>query len=133
MKHTVATCAHLLAALQWRFVDTKLDTATKLEVAHRSTGGWIAAATGSTRCRERSARCKARGGARSTRRGRGGGVRAQREAQVALGCATRGLAGQSRPEKDGRVRVSYPYLKQVLVSSVQLFLIEILTFNNICS
>jgi hypothetical protein len=89
MKHTVATCAHLLAALQWRFVDAKLDTATKLEVAHGSIGGWIAAVTSSTRCR--GAQCEARGtGMGAQHEARAVCVlRAQCEAQAALGCMTR--------------------------------------------
>jgi hypothetical protein len=37
MKHTVVTCAHLLAAPQWTFVDAELDAGTKLDaIARRS-------------------------------------------------------------------------------------------------
>jgi hypothetical protein len=32
MKHTVATCAHLLAAQQWRLVHAELDAGAELEV-----------------------------------------------------------------------------------------------------
>ena len=34
MKHTVATCAHLLAALQWKLVDAELNADAELKVAH---------------------------------------------------------------------------------------------------
>jgi hypothetical protein len=37
MKHTVATCAHLLATLQWTFIDAELDAGTELNaMAQRS-------------------------------------------------------------------------------------------------
>jgi hypothetical protein len=38
----VATCAHLLVALQWRLIDTELDAGTELEVAHgQADGSWL--------------------------------------------------------------------------------------------
>jgi hypothetical protein len=35
MKHTVATCVHLLAAIQWTLVNAELDTCTELDAWHR--------------------------------------------------------------------------------------------------
>jgi hypothetical protein len=35
MKHTVATCAHLLAALQWTLIDVELDAGTELNATTR--------------------------------------------------------------------------------------------------
>ena len=35
MKHTVTTCAHLLAALQWTLVDMKLGASTELDATAR--------------------------------------------------------------------------------------------------
>jgi hypothetical protein len=41
MKHTVTTCAHLLAAPQWRLVYAELDVGVELKVAHgRQANGW---------------------------------------------------------------------------------------------
>jgi hypothetical protein len=34
MKYTVATCAHLLAAPQWRLIYAELDAGAELKVAH---------------------------------------------------------------------------------------------------
>jgi hypothetical protein len=34
MKHTVTTCVHLLAAIQWTLVNAELDTCTKLDAWH---------------------------------------------------------------------------------------------------
>ena len=60
MKHTAATCAHLLAAPQWTLVDAKLDVGTELDVtAWRSDLG----------CAQRESRREARVAAeRSARR-----------------------------------------------------------------
>jgi hypothetical protein len=90
MKHMVATCAHLLVALPWRFVNAELDVITELEVAHdRQVDGsrprWKA--RGVEEC---SARCKARAGVHSARRGRG---------HMAQGA---GAGGWSYLEKDER-------------------------------
>jgi hypothetical protein len=35
MKHTVATCAHLLATPQWTLIDAELDADTELNVMAR--------------------------------------------------------------------------------------------------
>jgi hypothetical protein len=111
MKHTVAICAHLLATPNGGSLTyAKLDADTELEVAHGSTGRWITVVHG---------RHEAQGSAvRGARHGEGCAARvagrgARREAQAALGCAAQGQAGWSHPEKDGRLRVSYPYLIQV--------------------
>jgi hypothetical protein len=42
MKHTVATCVHLLVASQWRLVHAELNVNAELEVAHgrQANGSW---------------------------------------------------------------------------------------------
>jgi hypothetical protein len=58
MKHTVATCAHLLTApLPWMLIDAKLDAGTELDAtARRPDLGCAQQALGAA---ERSTRCEA--------------------------------------------------------------------------
>ena len=63
MKHTVATCAHILEAPQWRLVDAELAADVELEVTHgrqadesrRRREAWGSAARGERRGRGHAA------------------------------------------------------------------------------
>jgi hypothetical protein len=59
MKHTVATCTHLLVAPQWTLIDAKLDAGTELDaIARRSDLG---CAQRESRQEAEAKRCATRG------------------------------------------------------------------------
>ena len=80
MKHTVATCAHLLATLQWTLIDVELDADTELDAtAQRTDLGCAQRESG------REAHSVAEHSARREAQGESGVRRRRREESAARG------------------------------------------------